>query len=422
MQLRPYFRRWADWRLTTDRRQRIRLAMWGLAALLMVCCLAVMNSVASAGLASTSEVRVWTACSVLGMIAVYAAIRSGWSRRFKDPALTLAQILYAVTCCVAAFVIAGPARGVTLPILAIILMFGIFGLTTRQMLGVLVYSLVAFGVASGVVASRDEPDYPTVVAAAYVGMVVVVLLSSTFLTTRVQSTREHLRRQRAELAQALEQIRQLATHDDLTGLLNRRAMLDRMQLEQRRRQRSGSPLLIALLDIDHFKVVNDTHGHAAGDLVLQSFADTVRRNVRDTDVLTRWGGEEFVLLLCDTPAADAVALMERLRQAVQAMQVPVPQGDGPITVTVSIGLARHTPADPLAGTLERADQALYAAKAGGRNRVVPAPCLRLACADACHRPALAWHLQRWATMPPRSASPIPWPFSPRSHDRKHLFD
>lgn len=110
--------------------------------------------------------------------------------------------------------------------------------------------------------------------------------------------------------------------------------------------------------------------------VLQRFADTVRRNVRDTDVLARWGGEEFVLLLCDTPAADAVALMERLRQAVQAMQVPVAQGGQPITVTVSIGLARHAPADPLAGTLERADQALYAAKAGGRNRVVPAPCLR----------------------------------------------
>ena len=376
MQLRPYFRRWADWMLTTDKRQRIRLAMSGLAALIMVFCLVVMNSVAAAGLASTSEVRVWTACSVLGLIAVYAAIRSGWSRRFKDPALTLAQILYAITCCAAAFVIAGPARGVTLPILAIILMFGIFGLTTRQMLGVLVYSLVAFGVASGVVAARDEPDYPPVVAAAYVGMVVVVLLSSTFLTTRVQSTREHLRRQKAELAQALEQIRQLATHDDLTGLLNRRAMLDRMQLEQRRSLRSGSPLLIAQLDIDHFKAVNDTHGHAAGDLVLQSFADTVRRNVRDTDVLARWGGEEFVLLLCDTPAADAVTLMERLRQAVQAMQVPVAQGGQPITVTVSIGLARHAPADPLAGTLERADRALYAAKAGGRNRVVPAPCLR----------------------------------------------
>ena len=371
MQLRPYFRRWADWMLTTDKRQRIRLAMSGLAALLMVFCLVVMNSVAAAGLASTSEVRVWTACSVLGLIAVYAAIRSGWSRRFKDPALTLAQILYAITCCAAAFVIAGPARGVTLPILAIILMFGIFGLTTRQMLGVLVYSLVAFGVASGVVAARDEPDYPPVVAAAYVGMVVVVLLSSTFLTTRVQSTREHLRRQKAELAQALEQIRQLATHDDLTGLLNRRAMLDRMQLEQHRSLRSGSPLLIAQLDIDHFKAVNDTHGHAAGDLVLQSFADTVRRNVRDTDVLARWGGEEFVLMLTDSSADHARELLERIRQAVQALEIA--HSAGSLQLTVSIGLAQHLPGDTVEHTLERADQALYRAKALGRNRVEVAP-------------------------------------------------
>lgn len=372
MQLRAYLRRWTDWVLTTDQRQRIRLAMAGLAALLMVCCLVVMNAVAAAGLADAWQVRVWTACSVLGLIAVYAAIRSGWSRRFKDPALTLVQILYAIACCAVAFVIAGPARGVTLPILAIILMFGIFGLTTRQMVGVLVYSLGVFGVASGVVAARAEPDYPPVVAAAYVGMVVVVLLSSTFLTTRVQGTREHLRRQKAELARALEQIRQLATHDELTGLINRRAMLERMQLEQRRSLRSGHPLLIAELDIDHFKEVNDTHGHAAGDRVLQVFADTVRRSVRDTDVLARWGGEEFVLLLCDTPVEEATALMERVRRAVHAMRVPVPQGGAPIAVTVSIGLARHTPADAVARTLERADQALYVAKAGGRNRVVPA--------------------------------------------------
>ena len=172
-----------------------------------------------------------------------------------------------------------------------------------------------------------------------------------------------------------------AEHDPLTDLPNRALFTRRVQqaLSGRRATDRGAALrgtAVLFIDLDGFKAVNDTHGHAAGDLVLQSFADTVRRNVRDTDVLARWGGEEFVLLLCDTPAADAVALMERLRQAVQAMQVPVAQGGQPITVTVSIGLARHAPADPLAGTLERADRALYAAKAGGRNRVVPAPCLR----------------------------------------------
>ena len=91
MHLSAYWRRWADWMLTTDKRQRIRLAMSGLAALLMVFCLVVMNAVAAAGLANAVHVRVWTVCSVLGLIVVYAAIRSGWSRRFKDPALTLAQ-------------------------------------------------------------------------------------------------------------------------------------------------------------------------------------------------------------------------------------------------------------------------------------------------------------------------------------------
>ena len=373
LHLSAYWRRWTDWVLTTDKRQRIRLAMAGLAALLMVCCLVVMNAVAAAGLANAVHVRVWTVCSVLGLIVVYAAIRSGWSRRFKDPSLTLAQILYSIACCAVAFVIAGPARGVTLPILAIILMFGIFGLTTRQMLGILLYGLVVFGVASGVVALRDEPGYPPVVAAAYVGMVVVVLLSSTFLTTRVQSTREHLRRQKSELARALEQIRELATHDDLTGLLNRRAMFERMHIEQRRSLRTGHPLLVAQLDIDHFKAVNDTLGHSKGDLVLQAFADTVRHSVRETDVLARWGGEEFVLLLCDTPAEEAAALLERVRQAVQAMRVPLPQGGEPIAITVSIGLACHVQSDTLAHTLERADKALYAAKAQGRNRVVQEP-------------------------------------------------
>lgn len=373
MDLGAYWRRWTDWVLTTDKRQRIRLAMAGLAALLMVCCLVVMNAVAAAGLTDAGHVRVWTVCSVIGLILVYVAIRSGWSRRFKDPSLTLPQILYSIACCAVAFVIAGPARGVTLPILAIILMFGIFGLTTRQMLGILLYGLIVFGTASVAVAWRDEPGYPPVVAGAYVGMVVVVLLSSTFLTTRVQSTREHLRRQKAELARALEQIRELATHDDLTGLLNRRAMLERMHQEQRRSQRTGHPLLIAQLDIDHFKVVNDTHGHAVGDRVLQAFANTVRYSVRETDLLARWGGEEFVLMLCDTPAEEACALLERVRRAVEAMRVHDSRSPEPLAVTVSAGLACHRAGEPLEHTLERADRALYAAKAQGRNRLVVEP-------------------------------------------------
>ena len=362
-------RRLRNWLLTSDRRQRQRLAMAGLASLLMICCMLAMHIVAAAGLADAQLVNAWTVMCVAGLVVVYALIRSGYSLRFKDPSLTRAQILYAIACNAVAYVIAGPARGIALPILAVVMMFGMFGLTPRQMIGVMVYALVAFGVAGGVVEWRSEPGHSQALSLAYAVMIVVVLLSSTFLTRRVQSTREHLRRQRYELAQAVEQIRQLATHDDLTGLPNRRYMLEMMHLEVLRARRSGLPLLLAQLDVDHFKSVNDTYGHAAGDLALQAFARTVRESVRACDVLARWGGEEFVLLLCNTPPVPARELLERVRQAVATQHLARP-GQPPVQLTVSIGVACLRTGESLKEALERADRALYSAKAAGRDRVV----------------------------------------------------
>ena len=148
-------------------------------------------------------------------------------------------------------------------------------------------------------------------------------------------------------------------------------MHDLLDLEHRRSQRSGRPLLLAQLDIDHFKRINDTHGHATGDRALQAFASTVRSNVRSTDVLARWGGEEFVLMLAETDPGGARDLLDRIRLAVAAMEMPL--ANGTLRMTVSVGLAQHQPGDTVEQTLERADQALYAAKSQGRNRVVVAP-------------------------------------------------
>lgn len=358
--------------LGTERRLRVRTAMAGLAGLLMLCCVAAMHIVARAGMADVRWVNGWTLFCVSGLIGVYALIRSGVSRRFRDPSLTLFQMLYAVACNAAAFVIAGPARGVTLPILAVILMFGIFGLSTRQMVGVLFYSLAAFG-AGGVLAElREDLHQGPAMATAYAIMILVVLLGSTFLTTRVQATRQQLRRRKHELAEALEHIRELATHDELTGLLNRRHMVELMRLEQRRTARSGHSLVLVQLDLDHFKAINDNHGHAAGDRALQAFAGSVKASVRDSDVLSRWGGEEFVLMLCNTQPADASALLERVRCTVSALRLAHP-GAEPIHLTVSIGLAQHVVGESIEQTLERADRALYAAKAQGRDQAVWAP-------------------------------------------------
>jgi len=260
-------------------------------------------------------------------------------------------------------------------------MFGMFGLSTRQMFGVMLYAMAAFGLATAAVEWQGDFGHSTGLSVAYGIMTAVVLMGSTFLTTRLQATREELRRQKHELARALEHIRELATHDELTGLLNRRHMLELMRLEQRRAMRSGLPLVLALLDLDHFKAVNDTHGHAAGDRVLQAFADAVRQCLRNGDVISRWGGEEFVVMLCNTPPDAARTLLERLRQTVAQLHVAHPAepsgapacrdaAPAPLRITISIGFALHVPGERVEATLERADRALYAAKAGGRDRTV----------------------------------------------------
>lgn len=169
-----------------------------------------------------------------------------------------------------------------------------------------------------------------------------------------------------------QHIRDLVTHDSLTGALTRAAFWDAATHELRRQQRSMRPAALLMLDLDHFKRVNDTHGHPTGDRVLRDFAQRVRRTLRATDRFGRYGGEEFVVLLPDTEATAAVAIAERIRTQPCAADVPA--------YTVSIGLTAVAPAGadaPPGVTLEAAialaDAALYEAKARGRDRVVQAP-------------------------------------------------
>lgn len=171
-----------------------------------------------------------------------------------------------------------------------------------------------------------------------------------------------------EVAQSLEQ---LAAYDSLTDCLNRRTLDELLAHELERGRREMRPVGYLLLDLDHFKVINDVHGHRTGDHVLRRFADAVRSRVRASDVLGRLGGEEFGLVLPGTDAVGALQVAEELRATVEALTLSAPDGSE-LHITVSAGVAiadpdRPTGADALYGL---ADQALYAAKRGGRNRVV----------------------------------------------------
>lgn len=174
-------------------------------------------------------------------------------------------------------------------------------------------------------------------------------------------------RDMTEQERARAELLRLSTTDPLTGLANRRSLLERADQEVARAVRHGKALSMLVLDMDHFKAINDHHGHEAGDRILVCLADCLRDELRSTDIAGRLGGEEFALVLPETAAPGAVEVAERIRRAV-AERCRI----GAAGATVSIGVAGLAPGETVEALLRRADRALYAAKTGGRDRVCAA--------------------------------------------------
>lgn len=169
-----------------------------------------------------------------------------------------------------------------------------------------------------------------------------------------------------------DELRRLATTDPLTGAHNRRHFLDRTHRAAARCRRYDHDLCVLMIDADHFKAINDTHGHVTGDEVLRALAQVCMAQLRETDIFGRYGGEEFIAALPETPLEVAVDAAERLRRVLAATPIPVVDGGaGEIFVTVSIGVAAYIADDAgVEQAINRADEALYAAKEAGRNRVM----------------------------------------------------
>jgi diguanylate cyclase (GGDEF)-like protein len=178
------------------------------------------------------------------------------------------------------------------------------------------------------------------------------------------------RRALDKLNQALRLIEGFATRDELTGIYNRRHMLQAIEEAKNRAERHALAFCLCMIDVDHFKAVNDTFGHIAGDQILKRLAATIQGEIRKNDCFGRYGGEEFLLLLEGANADAAVAHAERVRRRIEATRFPEIHSDHKITV--SIGIAEYHPSEDIQETLNRADMALYAAKREGRNRVATA--------------------------------------------------
>lgn len=190
------------------------------------------------------------------------------------------------------------------------------------------------------------------------------------LRTQVAERTAELAQKHAELQAANQQLALLARRDPLTGVFNRRHFMELAELEVVRSRRTGKGFAIFVADIDHFKKINDEHGHLAGDAVIRAAAEELAVTIRRTDVLARYGGEEFILMLPETDEPAALILAERMRLGIESLRVRHENQE--LSITLSIGVASSGAGETIDAVLERADRALYQAKNLGRNRIASA--------------------------------------------------
>lgn len=310
------------------------------------------------------------AFALSGMLFFFVLVRISFRLGIAPWQLAVLQALYAMACIIGAYAVTGAARGAVLMIMLVVMVFCTFALRPRATLFLCVAAIVSLGLTMISLVSYDPILFPAKVERMHFGLAAACLLAVTLLTGEMSKLRTSLKRQKQELLDAVGKIRTLATIDELTCLANRRYMNEVLTNEERREAGDGRPLCIALLDIDFFKNVNDQFGHDGGDMVLRTFAAAARNELRSGDVLARWGGEEFLLMLPGTEIGEALFVLKRMADRVRAIRIP--NLDMQRDVTFSAGLVERQGSEPFSETISRADKAMYSAKTSGRNRVVTA--------------------------------------------------
>lgn len=356
---------------TRDPKQRLRITRSLMSALVFVVCVGLIIYCSYIGVMVPAHGALLGGVIALSCTGFYAALRSGWNLRFSDPSLTLPQILAALTWICGAYAITNEGHGGTLILFALVLVFGIFNMNARRARLSTWYAVVAMGLTMAYKSMTDPVHYPVKIEWMYFVFVATVMPMISRLASELNNMRSNLNTQKRELQVAFERIQELATRDELTGLFNRRQITQVLGEHAARSDRGVVKFWVAVLDLDHFKRINDTYGHGVGDEVLRSFASLAAEVLRDTDVIGRWGGEEFLAVMLAVPPHDPHVGIERLHAKLRDAQVSETQPN--LRISFSAGLAAYTERSAVQEAIERADRALYQAKAQGRNCTVLAP-------------------------------------------------
>jgi diguanylate cyclase len=352
----------------TEPRMRRMLRYWAATCVLYLACIALILAQVALGMTEPEPAYLLIGYGCPGVIAFYLLIRASTRIGLKPDQLAVLQAVFSLVCGLCAYAISGPLRGAVLSVTVVTIVFCMFAARPRQTLMLSIAALAGAGGLMFWLQAHDPVRFPPMTELLTFFYLATAMLATALLTGEMSKLRARLKRQRQELSEALETIQVLATVDELTSLVNRRRMHELLE-EQERRQICGGGTCIALIDIDFFKQVNDRFGHAGGDAVLRGFSLAARASLRTDDVLARWGGEEFLLLLPGATPDEARAVLERMAERVRDMSLPALQG---ARISFSAGLARRRDGEPFAEAIHRADKALYRAKEAGRNQIVMA--------------------------------------------------
>lgn len=363
---------WYEWFVTlvlsSDPKQRVRLQRFMVAAVNFAICTMVLLYAVSKGAVDRQAGAMLSVYMSTQSLLFYILLRSGLNLRFPDPALTLPQIIVAITCVVGSYAILQESRGAALMLLVMVLVFGMFNLTARQARGASFFALLLQGGVMWALVTWQPQSYSVRQELVHFLFACTTLPTISLLSGQLSNLRDRLRQRKDDLTVALERIQTLATRDELTGLYNRRHMLEALAQQAKAADGSGRVFCIAIIDIDLFKQVNDTHGHGVGDEVLRNFARLVERSIGSSDLFARWGGEEFLLMLSDCHEVHAQACLQRVHQAVNKAEFSVASPG--LKISFSAGLTQRACGERVELAIERADKALYRAKRSGRDRTV----------------------------------------------------
>jgi diguanylate cyclase len=354
-----------------SRRARQRRQIQGMIAASYVVDALVLLIYAQAGTIPATVSSAFALCGLLSVACYMVLSETGFTERFKDHYFVAPQ-LFVSSAIMLAFTYIAPEVGVMfLCTLFVVFNFGSLRSTPWQT--AIFWTAMALGLA-GLFLLTDKPismPHGTYLERfATMSVFILTIGRCMFLGIFSSAMRQSLYLSGIKLKEAYRRIEELAELDELTGSFNRRYIMRMLDDEVTRSHRSKTPCSIALIDLDWFKRINDAYGHPTGDEVLRTFAITVFANLRNTDRFGRYGGEEFLLVLPDTPADGAARILDRLRAIIADLDWSAFSPG--MQVTISAGVATLRPDETEDTFLARADNALYAAKARGRNRIASA--------------------------------------------------